>query len=103
MGTETELERRLREILTEYSNIDPARATAALKGQPEATNEQIALLSKASPKEPERGSPKPHKTISPPSEGKTLALRLAKIALGKDPNDLAAKLELAIAEKEGRR
>ncbi|MCX5891213.1 MAG: hypothetical protein NTY36_17450 [Deltaproteobacteria bacterium] len=43
---ETEFERHLREILTEYPDIDPARAALALKGQPEATNEQIAQLSK---------------------------------------------------------
>jgi len=69
MKVETEFERRLREILTEYPDIDPARAALALKGQPEATNEQIAQLSKVSPKEAERGAPKPSKPTSPTSTG----------------------------------
>lgn len=51
MKAEIEFERRLQEILTDYPDIDPARAALALKGQPEATNEQIAQLSKFRPGE----------------------------------------------------
>jgi hypothetical protein len=46
MKDETEFERRLREILTEYPGIDPERAALALKNDPEATNEHIVRLSK---------------------------------------------------------
>jgi tetratricopeptide (TPR) repeat protein len=56
---ETEFERRLQEILSEYPEIDPAQAALALKGQPGATNEQIAQLSRLRPEEAERGAPKP--------------------------------------------
>ena len=67
MKVETEFERRLREIFTEYRGIDPERAALALKDQPEATNEQIAQLSRFRPGKEGRGAPKPSKqTVIPP-------------------------------------
>jgi hypothetical protein len=92
---ETKFEQRLREILTEYPEIDPARATLPLKDQPEATNEQIAQLSRFRPGEAGRGAPKPSKTILPPLDGKVLARQLAELHLQKDPNCLAARAYLA--------
>jgi hypothetical protein len=62
MKVETEFERRLLEILAEYPDIDPEQAALALKGQPDATNEQIAAITdlcKFRPEEAYRGPQKP--------------------------------------------
>lgn len=100
MRIETGFECRLNSILEQYPDIDSEMAGQVLREMPEETSDHfIALLSKKSSQEVEQGASKPSKTISPPLDGKTLALRLAQIALEKDPNDMAAKRELAIAEK----
>lgn len=78
---DTEFERRLREILTGYPEIDPARATLALKGQPEATNEQIAQLSKFRPEEADRATSKPSKPTDEPSS----AEKLVGLVMEKNP------------------
>lgn len=80
---ETEFEQRLLEILAEYPEIDPGRAALALKGQPEATNKQIALLSKARPEEAHqvaRGKvDRPSKlTATPPDLARVLEEEYAK-------------------------
>ena len=42
----TKFEQRLKSVLDEHPDADPGRAALALRGNPKATNEQIALLSK---------------------------------------------------------
>ena len=62
MKVENEFEWRLLEILAEYPDIDPEQAALAFKGQPEATNEQIAAIAdlcKFRPEEAYRGPQKP--------------------------------------------
>lgn len=71
--------------------VPAAWAALALKSQPEATNEQIAQLSRFRPGEAERGAPNPSKTISPPLDGKVLVRQLAKLHLQKNPDSMAAK------------
>jgi hypothetical protein len=42
---ETKFERRLREVLTEYPDIDPEKASQVLRAQPGVSNYYIAILS----------------------------------------------------------
>ncbi len=83
MKIDTEFERRLREILTEYPEIDPRWAALALKGQPEATNEQIAHLitqlskfspvrSGAAPGKVDRSRKPSKRTATPPDLARVL-------------------------------